>query len=197
MDTLTWAISNAKLTPAEEFNGGADWAIKDWGWSPADVDLGDMSWKRAIERYGYTEDSKRLAYYTLGFLCHLLEDMGDPEHVHDDPHGASGYTGFEWWVGKNWDSLKPPVLGDLKPRKFDTFEGFFRNLALLGYSIDRFQGGELIRDSATLAEFRLGENVRMSAMTGRGLSGSCATTMASAFSVGHLQAGAPTSSIGR
>ena len=156
VDTLTWALSNAKLTPAEEFNGGADWAIRSWGWSPADVDLGDMSWKRAIERYGYTDDSKRLAYYTLGFLCHLLEDMGVPEHVHDDSHGASGYTGFEWWVWKNWDSLKPPVLGDLKPRKFDTLEGFFRNLALLGYSIDRFQAGELVRDSAALRNSDLG-----------------------------------------
>lgn len=157
VDTLTWALRNAKLTPAEEFNGGADWAIKDWGWSPADVDLGDMSWNRAIARYGYTDDSKRLAYYTLGFLCHLLEDMGDPEHVHDDPHGASGYTGFEWWVWKNWDSLKPPVLGDLKPRKFDTFEGFFKNLARLGYSIDRFQAGELIRGSVNLASTDLGK----------------------------------------
>ena len=156
VDTLTWAISNAKLTPAEEFNGGADWAIKNWGWSPADVDLGDMSWNRAIERYGYTEDSKRLAYYTLGFICHLLEDMGVPEHVHDDSHGASGYTGFEWWVWKNWDSLRPPVLGDLKPRKFDSLEGFFRNLALLGYSIDRFQAGELIRGSANLESTDLG-----------------------------------------
>jgi len=146
VDTLTWAIKNLSLHPAEEFNGGNDWAFKGWGWTVVDVDLGDMSWKRAIERYGYTEDSKRLAYYTLGFLCHLLQDMGDPEHVHDDPHGASGYTGFEWWVWQNWDSLKPPFLGGLKPRTFDRFEDFFRNLSLLGYSIDRFRGGGLNRE---------------------------------------------------
>jgi len=64
VDALTWAISNAKLTSAEEFNGGADWAFGNWGWTPADVDLGDMSWKKAVERYGYTEDSKKLAYYS-------------------------------------------------------------------------------------------------------------------------------------
>jgi hypothetical protein len=149
VDTLTWAAKNLSLDPAEEFNGGDNWACKGWGWTVVDVDIGDMSWKRAIERYGYTEDSKRLAYYTLGFLCHLLQDMGCPEHVHDDPHGASGYTGFEWWVWHYWDSLKPPFLGGLKPRKFDRFEDFFRNLSLLGYSIDRFRGGELNRESGT------------------------------------------------
>lgn len=157
VDALTWALSNARLTPSEEFNGGADWAIRNWGWSAADVDSGDMSWKKAIERYGYTEDSKRLAYYTLGFICHLLEDVGDPEHVHDDSHGASGYSGFEWWVWRNWDSLKPPVPGDLTPRKFETVEDFFKNLARLGYSVDRFHGGALVRDSATLAGTDLGK----------------------------------------
>jgi hypothetical protein len=157
VDTLTWALSNAKLTPARDFNGGADWAIKSFGWSPADVDFGNMSWDKAIERYGYTEDSKRLAYYTLGFLCHLLEDMGVPEHVHDDPHGASGYTGFEWWAWEYWDALKPPVLADLEPRKFENLEGFFRNLALLGYSVDRFQAGELTGDPAALASSDLGK----------------------------------------
>jgi len=149
VDTLTWAIKNLSLNRAEEFNEGNDWAFKGWGWSVIDVDLGDMSWTRAIERYGYTEDSKRLAYYTLGFLCHLLQDMGCPEHVHDDPHGASGYTGFELWVWQNWDTLKP-ILSGLKPRRFDTFEGFFRNLSLLGYSIDRFRGGELNKDLGTI-----------------------------------------------
>lgn len=157
VDTLTWAINNAMLTPAEEFNMGVDWAIKSWGWSPADVDLGDMSWDRAIARYGYSEDSKRLAYYTLGFVCHLLEDMGEPEHLHDDPHGASGYTGFEWWVWQNWNSLRPPVLGDLKPRKFESLEGFFKNLALLGYSIDRFEARELAGGPANLASTDLGK----------------------------------------
>ncbi|HSA94902.1 MAG TPA: hypothetical protein VLJ16_02540 [Acidobacteriota bacterium] len=157
VDTLTWALSNAKFTPGEEFNGGADWALRSWGWTPADVDFGDMSWTKAVERYGYTEDSKRLAFYTLGFICHLLEDMGDPEHVHDDPHGASGYTGFELWVWKEWDRLKPPVLGALEPRKFETLEAFFKNLARLGYSTDRFKGGELVRGSPDLARSDLGK----------------------------------------
>ena len=142
-DAFAWALENRDLDPGEEFKEGDSWAFKSWGWSAGDVDHGDMSWKKAIARYGYTEDSKRLAYYTLGFVCHILQDMGAPEHVHDDPHGASSFTGFEWWAWSHWDELKPPVPSDLRPRRFDTLEGFFGNLSFLGYSIDRFRGGAL------------------------------------------------------
>ncbi len=142
VDTLTWAETNARFSVKEEFDDGKEWKFGDWGWTADDVDYGDMSWKRAVERYGYTAESKRLAYYTLGFICHLLQDMGCPEHVHDDPHGASGYTGFEMWVYKNWDSLQPP-LGGLRPLRLKSLAGFFTHLAKLGYSIDRFHGGIL------------------------------------------------------
>lgn len=142
-NAFAWALENRDLDPGEEFKDGDDWAFRRWGWSAGDVDRGDMSWKRAIERYGYTDASKRLAYYTLGFVCHLLQDMGAPEHVHDDPHGASSFTGFEWWVWRHWDDLGPPVPGDLRPRRFDALEGFFGNLSFLGYSVDRFRGGAL------------------------------------------------------
>lgn len=144
--TLAWALENASFSPDEEFAGGEAWGYAPWGWNAVDVGGGDMSWRRAVERYGYTEESRRLAYYTLGFACHLLQDMGNPEHVHDDPHGASGYTGFEWWVWRHWDSLAPAVPGELTPRKFDTLEAFLENLALLGYSAGRFHGGELSKD---------------------------------------------------
>jgi hypothetical protein len=144
--TLAWALDNPSFSPEEEFAGGEAWGYAPWGWNAADVGGGDMSWRRAVERYGYTEESRRLAYYTLGFVCHLLQDMGNPEHVHDDPHGASGYTGFEWWVWRHWDSLAPAVPGELTPRKFDTLEASLENLALLGYSAGRFHGGELNKD---------------------------------------------------
>jgi len=33
---------------------------------------------------------KTAAYYYLGHVCHLLEDMTVPTHTHNDPHGATG-----------------------------------------------------------------------------------------------------------
>jgi hypothetical protein len=149
VDTLTWAKINPNFSPKEEFGNGKDWAgFKKWEWSLVDVDGGNMSWEKAIARYDYTESSKRLAYYTLGFITHLLEDMGEPEHVHDDPHGDSGYSGFENWVQSHWETLKPGI-GPLKVKRFadqdheqptETIDDYFINLSKIGYSAGRFPG---------------------------------------------------------
>ena len=149
VDTITWAESNAEFSEKEEFAGGKEWKFLQWGWTPKDVGYGHMSWEEAIQRYGYTESSKKLAYYTLGFLLHLLQDMGCPEHVHDDCHAASGYTGFEWWVYDNWDKKDTlmPDITRLNPRQFKSMRDYFINLSLLGYSIDRFNGGQLLGHS--------------------------------------------------
>jgi hypothetical protein len=149
-DALNWAWRNPKLNEAEEF-GNEQWkAIKDWGWTANDLDRGNMSWINAINRYGYTSSSKKLAYYTLGFILHLLQDMGCPEHVHDDPHGGSGYTGFEKWVYDHWnymDRIKDSIdISVLKPKRFrdnQTLDDFFKNLSWISYGACRFKGGEL------------------------------------------------------
>lgn len=43
-------------------------------------------WKGAIEAYDYTDASKMRAYEALGHVVHLLQDMGQPDHVRDRPH---------------------------------------------------------------------------------------------------------------
>jgi hypothetical protein len=146
VDALTWAHKNSVFDLGEEFNGGKQWeGFKRWGWSPGDVQYGNMSWENAINRYGYTKSSKSLAFYTLGFISHLLQDMGCPEHVHDDPHGASGYNGFEMWVYNHY--MRGDVLGPdikrLRPKKFASLDAFFKNLSKLAYSVNRFHGGRL------------------------------------------------------
>ena len=143
VDALTWAKTNRDLGP-EEFRDGEFWdGFKKGGWTASDVDNGNMCWQQAINRYGYTNSSKKLAYYTLGFILHLLQDMGCPEHVHDDPHGASGYTGFEMWVDKNYREKFEQPINLLQPKKFTTLDKYFINLSYLGYSVNRFHGGEL------------------------------------------------------
>ncbi len=148
IDALSWAKLNPYFKPAEEFQGGKDWqGLGSWGWTANDVNGGKMSWLHAIDRYGYTLNSHRLAYYTLGFVLHLLQDLGCPEHVHDDPHGASGYNGFKMWVYKEWQNLKPNRT-QLKPKRFreqqrEKIDHFFINLSKLAYSVNRFDGGIL------------------------------------------------------
>lgn len=139
VDALTWALTNPYLKENEEFRGGEKWALKGVGLTPNDVERGNMSWKKAIERYGYTQDEKKLAYYTLGFILHLLQDMGCCEHVHDDPHAGSGFTGFEKFVETHWNKVKPN-LATLKPRKLPDVLQYFDRLAKIGYSSNRFKG---------------------------------------------------------
>lgn len=151
---LDWAKTNRDLKPEEEFNGGKDWwrGGKPYNWSDKDLDNGNMSWKNAIDRYGYTRESKALAYYTLGFILHLLQDMGNPEHVHDDPHGASSINGFEIYMENNWDKedkIKPDMTG-LRPWRpkdkgvqgglFSDIDPYFDHLGKLAYSSNRFKG---------------------------------------------------------
>ena len=150
-DALTWAKTNPDLKDAEEFQSGSQWEgfkkyTKEWGWTIKDISNGTMSWKEAVNRYGYTKDSTRLAFYTLGFSLHLLQDMACPEHVHDDPHGASGYTGFEDWVYKNWGKIKKDTE-NLNIKLLPSLDAYFINLSKLGYSIDRFYGGTLSKSS--------------------------------------------------
>ncbi len=146
-DALTWAKTNPDLSTLEEFDSGKQWEgfkkyQQEYGWTPMDVFMGEMSWKEAVNRYGYTQNSKRLAYYTMGFSLHLLQDMACPEHVHDDPHGASGYTGFEMWVFQNWARIRKDPES-LTIKKLPSIDAYFINLSKLGYSIGRFHGGTL------------------------------------------------------
>jgi len=146
VDALTWAKTNPfdSFSKEEEYGDDQWWAIKNKVFSAKEMDDGNMSWQKAINRYGYTDHSKKLAYYTLGFVIHLLQDMGEPEHVHDDPHGGSGYTGFEKWVEVNWGRIAPnfvPKMDTLRPKRFgkdENIDTFFNNLAEIAYSADRF-----------------------------------------------------------
>ena len=167
-DPLKWAKTNLFLDPEEEFKGGSYWWNKGWnkdygnmllgidvskqGWSAEDLDNGNMSWEKAINRYGYNFGAKQLAYYTLGFVLHLLQDMGEPEHVHDDPHGGSSYTGFEKYMAENWDkednikssltNLRPwqPKDTGTQGGSFSDIDDYFDRLGKISYSATRFKG---------------------------------------------------------
>lgn len=177
-DALTWAKTNPSFNPDEEFKNGTQWeGVSKYLWfTPNDLDFGNMSWENAINRYGYTESSKKLAYYTLGFILHLLQDMGCPEHVHDDPHGASSYSGFERWVEdyfyRLWEGTKIA-----RPKRFsepEKIDDFFINLSKIAYSANRFHGDwggdmEFFYEHSNLAKmFRIVQERRiMPDLTGR------------------------------
>jgi len=53
-------------------------------------------WAFAIDQY--KKGNKDRAFYYLGRVVHLLEDMGCPPHVHNDPHPS--YAPYEYVMGK-------------------------------------------------------------------------------------------------
>ncbi len=55
-------------------------------------------WEMAIYNYINKSDYKK-AYYYLGSVAHILEDMSVPAHVHLDPHGGPfGYDSYEDYI---------------------------------------------------------------------------------------------------
>ncbi len=58
---------------------------------------GETAYDRAIEQFNfavtaYVVGDKDTAYYTLGRVAHLLQDMAQPAHVHLDIHGPFDFT---------------------------------------------------------------------------------------------------------
>lgn len=53
------------------------------------------------------------AWSRLGHTLHLLQDMSAPSHVQAAPHMYQALMGkgYEWWVAKNWNSVKNSMDG--------------------------------------------------------------------------------------
>jgi hypothetical protein len=69
-----------------------------WGFLPGVTNALSFSkplWKEAFSEYA--KGNKDIAYQKLGQVCHLLEDMGSPPHVHGDFH-VFGSLNYESWI---------------------------------------------------------------------------------------------------
>lgn len=112
---------------------------------------GDRTWQKAL--IYYAEGNFEEAYRTLGFLLHLLEDMGVPEHTRDDGHAdfpifddASPYE--EYTARWNRDNLiiSPELIKfGYKPIQKNSFGEYLISLA--EYSNHYFFSKDTITDS--------------------------------------------------
>ncbi|MCJ7680003.1 MAG: hypothetical protein MUP70_04675 [Candidatus Aminicenantes bacterium] len=71
-------------------SGGYYENILEWAHNGALIPSNPFHWLNAIEAYDYTLSSRKEAYYRLGHVCHLLEDMSEPDHATGTPHPGSG-----------------------------------------------------------------------------------------------------------
>jgi len=129
----------------------------------------DNFWGSAVGAYG---SNKREAYYTLGRVIHLLEDLTVPAHVHNDAHPF--YDTYEFEVGdtSSFDGenvrftnyTSADARGDV--RTYGGIEAIFRETANYteDYDSDEGQGdwnnGSQSFSAARLAELALADRHR-------------------------------------
>jgi len=125
-------------------------SAKEWAQSPeeqAGKPGGDHTWQTAIAEYnaGY----KQKAFYSLGHVLHLIEDMAVPAHTREDDH-ISGDP-LESWAGdlpENsvfYNIAEPLINQGTKPRIFSNLDVYFDEMA--NFSNNNFFSKDTIHET--------------------------------------------------
>ena len=157
---FNWGGSTCGISVGSVRNHGYNPKTGEGWWSldlisePA-VSYGQLIWDQAKDYY--LQGDKENAYFSLGRLCHLLEDMSSPAHTQTDFHGFGDdleHLGEEIYSPSMFSlhNIRKPSThgysssetGDLTQ---DSFENFMKNLAWVTYYASTFYGGELPRGS--------------------------------------------------
>ncbi|MFZ2038578.1 MAG: hypothetical protein WAV11_01395 [Minisyncoccia bacterium] len=122
------------------YNSALYWAIND---SYAN----DYSWSKALKYY--TEGDKNRAFYTLGHVLHIVEDMTVPEHTRSDQH-LNGSI-FEAWVKNNFAEDDIVSLSKkysiVEAKNFDNLNVYLQFLAK--YSNENFFSADTINNDTS------------------------------------------------
>ena len=125
------------------YNSAIDWALKDSA-------LNDYSWPKAIQLYAEGQDIE--AYYALGHILHLIEDMSVPDHTRSDQH-LDG-SPFENWVKNNFTQADLVKIGKdysmLSSQYFSDAKSYFEFVAK--YSNENFYSKDTINTSDSFYE---------------------------------------------
>ena len=122
---IPWFMSPGMSTPlwGQDGNYQNDKPQGNWSWQK----VREHEYKYLIALSKADEDNSLADMLTgLGYQMHLIQDMGQPNHVRNDTHildGASWIMGLETWVRKNDDLVRelltpsniPAVAVDLRP----------------------------------------------------------------------------------
>lgn len=89
----------------------------------------DFTWQKALDFYAKGETEK--AFFTLGHILHLIEDLSVPEHTRNDHH--PGDSPYENYTGRfnlnNPDESLTKRLDREKPVIFRDLKNYFNELA--------------------------------------------------------------------
>jgi hypothetical protein len=145
LDGLAWM--NHAYNPV---NGSA-WSIG----GGATVTYAAPIWSQA--QSDYDSSNFNAAYFGLGRVCHLLEDMTSPAHVHGDVHaagddfenwGATNFSGYDFAAVMPYIPSGTVTLPNSSQVAGHSIEGFLHTLARFTYNLSAFQG-ELVEVEGT------------------------------------------------
>ncbi len=152
-DDSRWGSSHCGVQSISYLQHGYN-PITGGGWANlGDIDALSYSvtrWEEALRDYrsGYKDD----AYFGLGRVCHLVEDMTSPAHVHGDVHIFG--DDFESWGPIHFGEYNFSTLGlssyipggtiflpDGTEVEGKSIQGIMHSMALFTYNLSRFHGG--------------------------------------------------------
>ncbi|MFH1318119.1 MAG: hypothetical protein ABIH71_03800, partial [Candidatus Omnitrophota bacterium] len=111
-----------------------------WEINPSAIEYGKGIWDSSMDQFRYGDRTQ--AYYLLGEILHLLEDMSSVAHGQSDTHIVGG-DDYEKWCLEHKEEL---LSGDqiIQP-EIKNFANFMEELAEKSYYVSSFYGGELSR----------------------------------------------------
>ncbi|KKS11783.1 MAG: hypothetical protein UU66_C0008G0002 [Parcubacteria group bacterium GW2011_GWB1_41_5] len=114
---------------------------------------GNRVWERAI--YEYATGDKKEAFYSLGFILHLIEDLTVPDHTRNDTHAhdlqiVTGDYGSPYeeytkrFTRENLNTAQDLKKANKSPVVLNSLDEYFENLA--NYSNNYFFSKDTIND---------------------------------------------------
>src|SRR3989338_765294 len=94
----------------------------------------------------YRERNFNKAFFALGHVVHLIQDMSVPAHVHDDKHGVENVAhtgnGYEQWCTNNYNALATYAKSATRLGVYKTgsIQDYLRNMATTGYNANSYYG---------------------------------------------------------
>jgi len=154
-----WGESTCGVGVASWINHSYNPITGDGWWDLGGIDTLTYAvpiWEQAHWDYSYGDQND--AYFRLGRVCHLLEDMTSPAHVHGDVHWPEPED-FEIWGSAHFDeydfsamavAAEIPMgtvdLPDGRTVDGDSIEGFMHTLAEYTYDLSAFEAHLIAQD---------------------------------------------------
>jgi len=151
------------LVSVEDATSAKDWVKNQKLQTEHKLYKGNRTWQRAIYEY-VKNNNEQEAFYTLGYVLHLLQDMAVPEHTRNDDHPPMNSSPLENYATRftrdtfkiaddlNKQNYEPIILGSLE-EYFDYLANYSNNYFFSKDTINdpRYENPKIVAEAAGFA----------------------------------------------